>query len=51
VFLLLKVSILPHATIFLLDFGNCSYSEGFLFFILSLLSLNEIDSNRGNENM
>jgi hypothetical protein len=46
---------LPLATIFLLAFGTVPivrFSFCFLFLsILSLLSLKEIDSNRGNENM
>jgi hypothetical protein len=47
---------LPLATMLFIGFWNCSDSElffffFFFFFILSLLSLKEIYSNRGNENM
>ena len=60
VFLLLKVSILPLATILFGYFGTVPIVSFFfvffcfvfiVFFILSLLSLKEIDSNRRNENM
>jgi hypothetical protein len=37
VFLLLKVSILPLATIFFIGFWNCSDSELFFFFFLFFL--------------